>query len=286
MVSTIKKILAKNNISEWSLVYSDISASELFFIKKNLDMRRAKDVEKYRLTVYNSFSKDGCDYKGSSSIEIVPFQSESEIESLIKKAYFAASFVRNKTYDLPKKEVGCKPSQSGLAKLSLEDCALAFAEALYSPDDGKNGGAFVNSSEIFVKRANIKIMNSNGTEVSYCDYSAEGEFVVQCKEPEDVEMHFTFEYNSLNTDAIAKLVKSALSSISDRAVAKKELKTGTYDVILSDRYLAKLMGFFAARTSASSIYACLIILYVSPISRRSLWQLAVCTAFFLRSCSH
>ncbi len=254
LINDICRALGELNVAEWILSQTDTETAELFFIKHNLDMRRMKKVTKINVTVYRPFEKDGAKMKGSSSVEIVPSQSFVEIKALIEKAYFAASFVANPTYSLPDKVIGeLKKSESDIAKVSVGDAAMVMAKAMFA-GESKDNKAFINSGEIFAEKSTTRILSACGTDVSYEDCNVNGELVVQCKEPEDVEMFRSFEYDGLKTDAVTALVKEALSQVEDRAIAKKELPSGSYDVILSGEQLAELMSFYPERTSGNMVF--------------------------------
>jgi len=92
-----------------------------------------------------------------------------------------------------------------------------------------------------------------------------GEFVVQCKQPEDVEIHNIFSYDSLDTAALAKKVGEALSFVRDRARAQRILKSGKYDVVLSGDAVASVLSFYMSRSAAHMIYP-----------KYSTWQVGDC----------
>ena len=128
-----------------------------------------------------------------------------------------------------------------------------MARALFAPDTG--GDAFVNSAEIFVHRSTRRIFSSEGTDVSYTDARVKGEFVVQCKAAEDVEMYCQFEYGGLDEQALTAKVAEALSFVRDRARAKKALKSGKYDLVLSGEQVAEVLSYYKDRASASMVYS-------------------------------
>jgi len=51
----ILNALRKNGISVYLINEDVIESTELFFIKRKLDMRRKKNVHHYSVTVYNDF---------------------------------------------------------------------------------------------------------------------------------------------------------------------------------------------------------------------------------------
>lgn len=71
MLDKIKQILSANNVDGYKIVENKVEANELFFIKKNVDMDRAKDVHHFKVTVYKDIEEDGKKYKGSASFQVV-----------------------------------------------------------------------------------------------------------------------------------------------------------------------------------------------------------------------
>lgn len=253
MMEMIQEVLREVGVSHWSISDQQVSAAELFFIRRALDMRRMKSTRKYIVTVYHDFEKSGTPMRGSSSVTILPAQSREAVKKALEDTWFAASFVENPFYELPEKQT-CAPMtmESGLSSLPVEEAAMKLSEALFSAERG--GKAFLNSAEIFVEKTTRRLLMSTGTDVCYTRYSAKGEFVAQCREPEDVEMHHIFEYDTLACDALRKEAETALRQVEDRAAAEKNLPTGTYDLILSDRQVETILSYFVERSDASMIY--------------------------------
>lgn len=127
-----------------------------------------------------------------------------------------------------------------------------MARALFGPDVHED--AFVNSAELFVWRVRRRILSSEGTDVSFVNSGVDGEFVVQCKEPEDVEIHNQFEYDALDEEALSAKVAEALTFVRDRARAKRVLKSGKYDLILSGNAVMEVLSYYRDRSAAGMVY--------------------------------
>ena len=259
MLNRIKNTLNTLGIAHWRINETKEESAELFFVRKELDMRRIKDVCKYFVTVY----RDGEGEKptrGATSVTLLDSMSDEVLTDKLKGAYFAAQFAANPYYDLPDPVSAPAICKTGiLAEAPLTESAWKMAEALFAPDTRED--AFINSAEIFVTRLSRRILSSCGTDVSYTDAKADGEFVVQCLTPEDVEMHHTFSYGELETEALSAKVSEALSFVCDRAHAQRTLKSGNYDVILSGNNVPTVLSYYVSRSSASMLY-----------SRYSSWQ--------------
>ncbi len=256
MIQRIKNALSRCGVSLWRINQREEETAELFFVKKQLDTRRIKDVRKYEVTVFRDVeAKDGGrPSRGFTSVMLIASMDDERLDEALKGAYYAAQFAANPYFDLPDPVQAPMVEKTGeLAQAPLAQSAGKMAKALFAPDVHQD--AFVNSAEIFVVRSACRIVSSEGTDVSYTDARVNGEFVVQCREPEDVEMHNTFEYDELNGEALSAKVAEALTFVRDRARAQKILKSGKYDLVLSGNAVAEVLSYYADRSSAGMVYA-------------------------------
>lgn len=253
MVSKIINALKKENVATWRINSTKTKRAELYFIKKNLDIPRYAEMQEYEVSVYHDMEEDGQKLRGVSTCYIEQGQTDEEIQTKIKNAYYAAQFVKNKFYELPDPVVADKkPSRSDLAGKDVCEIANAFADTVLSvPTDDI---AFVNSLEIFVTHKECQIVSSTGTNVSYDDDLVKGEYVTQCKSPVDVEQYRDFAYNNFDTESLSKAVLAAIEDVKKRANAKGNPKKGTYNVILTGKNLKDFFYYYLARGNASTIF--------------------------------
>lgn len=254
MIESILKLLKEEGISEYRINETRRQSAELFFIKKKLDMRRMADTHGILVTVYRDFTEDGVTYKGSCGAELAPDLTGAEIRARIQSAYFAAGFVKNPYYHLPKGKK--RPHINMPAKMSeqpLFDSAWRMADALFLPDTETD--AFLNSAEIFAVKSDVRILNSNGIDVSYTRYSLNGEFIAQAPAPQDVELYFSFGYDDVAPEALSELSRKALLRVRARAEAVSAPKAGEYTVLLSDTHVCTVLANYLERADASMIYA-------------------------------
>ena len=256
MIERIKSALARCGIDRWRINERREESAELFFVKKQLDTRRVKDVSKYEVTVFRDVpGKEGeKPARGFTSVQFIASMEDARLDEELKGAYYAARFAANPWFELTDPVQAPVVEKRGeLAEAPLARSAGKMARALFAPDTQKD--AFVNSAEIFVVRSFRRIVSSEGTDVSYTDANINGEFVVQCKTPEDVEIHNQFEYDALDEAALSAKVAEALTFVRDRARAQKILKSGRYDVVLSGDEVAEILSFYTTRSSANAVYA-------------------------------
>ncbi|MCI9444839.1 MAG: hypothetical protein K2P04_07375 [Oscillospiraceae bacterium] len=256
MIARIQKALEKCGISLWRVNETVEETAELFFVKKQLDTRRVKDVRKYEVTVFRDVEDTGGGRprRGFTAARLVSSMDDGQIEEELRGAYYAAQFAANPYYELPDPVKAPMVEKTGpLAEAPLAESAGKMVKALFAPDVHED--AFLNSAEVFVHRKLLRILSSEGADVSYTDACVKGEFVVQCREPEDVEIHNTFFYDDLNGEALSGKVTEALAFVRDRARARRVLKSGKYDLVLSGNQVAEVLSYYQSRSSASAVYA-------------------------------
>lgn len=256
MIERIKSALVRCGITLWRINEREDETAELFFVKKELDTRRLKDVHKYEVTVFRDVAVDGQEKpaRGFTSVQLISSMDDGKLDEELKGAYYAAQFAANPWFEMPDPVQAPMVEETGeLAKAPLAQSAGKLARALFASDIHED--AFVNSAEIFVYRVRRHILSSEGTDVSFVNSGVNGEFVVQCKAPEDVEIHNQFEYQALDEAALSAKVAEALAFVRDRARAQRILKSGTYDLILSGDAVPELLSYYTARSAAGMVYS-------------------------------
>ena len=128
----IKKLLKEAGISEYIVNQVKERTAELFFVKKQLDTRRIKDVEKFNITVYRTAEKDGTKLRAATDATVLAAMTDAEIVSILKDAYFAAQFAMNPYYELPDPvQAPLKEAHGTLAEQAPEQSAGEMAAALF-----------------------------------------------------------------------------------------------------------------------------------------------------------
>ena len=256
MIERIQSALKKCGITMWRINVVEEESAELFFVRRQLDTRRTKDVCKYEVTVFRDTEnpEGGKPNRGFTTVPIVSSMDGAQLEEALQGAYCAAQFAANPFYELTAPVKAPLVERTGpLAENSLAESAGRMAKALFAPDTHED--AFVNSAEVFVHRFRHHVLSSEGTDVSYMDACVKGEFVTQCKQPEDVEIHNRFFYDELNEQALSDKVSEALTFVRDRARAQRVLKSGRYDLVLSGDAVGEVLTYYMSRSSAQAVYA-------------------------------
>ncbi|MFT5875846.1 MAG: putative Zn-dependent protease [Clostridium sp.] len=260
MIERIKKLIAgfvKSDSSEmdgFKLIENKITASELFFIKKDLDMYRAKDVHNFNITVYKNFEEEHVAYTGSSSAIIHPTMTNEEILQVIEEIAFAARFSKNKYYPLV--EPSHKIQRSIISNFSekpLSDWLPTLTQAMYNSDVCDKGG--INSSEIFLNKVYTRIVSSTGIDVSFISYKGELEFITNWKEDaEEIELYTHIDFSEMDYNLIDEKVKEMLIVSKEKAIATPTPALGKYNVLLNGTPVVELLNYYLSKASAKAVY--------------------------------
>ena len=250
MINRIIDAIKTVSPAAWRIEKREEETAELFFVKKQLDTRRSKDVTFYTVTLFRRGEEEKM---GFTSIVLPPDIAWDELKTRLAEAYYAASFAMNPGYAMPDPvRDNVEAAQTPLMQDPLNKTASRMTAALFEKDTHPQ--AFLNSAELFVERKKTRIVSSEGTDVSWSSARIKGEFVAQCREPEDVEIYQDFSYDSLRPEALSSLVEETLRFAADRARAQKILKTGSYDLILTGDNIGEILDLYTARSSARMIY--------------------------------
>lgn len=253
MIGKIIDALHALGIDTYSISEIRSWSAECFFIRRNLDLKRRTTLCDYKVSVYRISEEDGRRLVGDSTVAVYPGMGEEELKEALSSAYHAASFVRNPYYPLPagSREEPVR-SASGFADGSLEENVKKIAETIYGADVRED--VFVNSVEIFAVRKWTRVVNSNGVDVSWESFNANGEYVIQCVTPQDVETHHVFHLREPDPDTLRADVEHAIKQTRDRAEAVQAAPAGRYTVILSGDQVNTLVRYYMDRAGAGMVY--------------------------------
>lgn len=273
MIECIRQALAKEHIDCYSIRRTRTESAELFYIKKDLDLRRMKRTEKCEVSVYRDFEKDGKAMRGFSNVTIFPEMDRETVEKKLADAWYAASFVENPAYPLPgPAEAGMEEAgrrKAGIEEAGMEDGCQAgrpeeadslplteiadrYVRALYQAD--VRADAWINTAEFFVTRKQVVFQNSEGIDVQFEKTGVSGEYVVQCGKPQDVEQYHGFSYDGMDEARLYEEAVEALESVCSRAHATHAPKSGTYDIILGGREIGQLLDIYTEKADLYMIY--------------------------------
>lgn len=251
MKEKICKLLKENkDLSGYSVVFSNTVSKEAFFIKDKLDMNRGKEVFHVLLTVYKDFEIDGKKYRGSATCKVSPQDDDSTIKQKISDSIFAAGFVKNEWYPLPK-SAECKVD-SKIDHKELLDSLLKMKNSVYSKNETK---ANINSVEFFASSTFVEVVNSEGLDVSFIESKNEAEVITDAKGTEEVEIYGYEAYGKVCEASLKEAVQEQLNNTGERAIAKKAAHIDSINVILRGSAVPSFFDFYITQTSSSNVYS-------------------------------
>ncbi len=241
-------------VDEWLVGERQTQSAELFFIKKKLDMNRAKKVHHINVTVYKNFEEDGVKYKGSASTRLSPTMTYEEIKAKIEQAALAASLVKNPYYEL------AAPSSDKLGQVSskfsegdLASYMPKLANALYKKNIMKTSK--VNSCEFFLEKTDARVANSSGVDESFALYSGHIELIVDCRQSgEEVEIIEFFDFSDMCLEKIEQTAQEALENAMLRAEAVPTPKLKDIPVILAKDNVNEFLSYYVQKANAQLVY--------------------------------
>lgn len=244
----------KSNVDEYKIINTKTTSTELFFIKDQLQMNRGKDVEKTTVFVYRNFEENNKKYKGSSSAQLAPTMTMKEMEDAIDTAALAASFVKNEYYELEHPTNDVAPTiESKFSQGEMIDNIANLVKDIY--EENNQFGSYINSTEFFINQKNIRIMNSNGIDVSFITYDGEIELITENKEgKEAIESYDVIQFSDYNPTKIKELIDESMQFASLRSKAIPMPKVDNIPVILDGVAARRLWNYYLFNAEASSLY--------------------------------
>ncbi len=251
MTDKIIRLLGSLNIEHYLINEIKTEGTELYFVRRRLDMKRAKSTHKCNVSVYRDEDKDGCAMRGVAEVLIFSDMSDEEISAKLESAYSSAEYSLAPAYPLCE-GYGSKRTGDSTFENDLDSMAQKYAEAVFLHDTG--AGSYVNCAEIYVTREAHRIVNSRGVDVEYTEYRCDGELVVTSKEGEDVELFDYFSYTGDGSKALSERVRELLLAVFDRAKATRTLNSGEYDLIIEGDACRELYGYYLWKANAKNIH--------------------------------
>lgn len=243
-----------DNINGWHILDRKVSSQELFYIKQNVDMNRAKDVHHFDVTVYKDFEENGKKYKGSSTTKIAPTMVKEEIIEALNEAAYAATFVKNEYYPLVSKTNNeTIKTDSAMDKKSLKAWLPEFSAAIFKSDIPDENA--LNSAELFLNKNDYRITNSEGVDVTYANYGIHLEFITNWKgEKEEVESFRNMNFAEFEPQQIANEVKTMIEFSKSKSNAEETPALTDFNVLLTGGSVQEFFGYYITHTNVQSVY--------------------------------
>ncbi|AKI98060.1 metallopeptidase TldD-related protein [Kosmotoga pacifica] len=253
MLKKIRDVLENtSDVTDWKIVETIKEGHELYFIKKELDMNRAKRVRYYEVTVYRDFELKGKKFKGSASTTIHPTMSREEIKRRIEESIFAAGFVRNRPYPIAEPSNPSGEISSKLQKGDISDWIVEIASEVFSPD--KMESAFLNSTEIYLTKVQTHILNSRGVDAYFDAVRTFIELIVAAQGKEEVELYHQLRFSDYEPGSISERIAEFLEETSERARAKPTPALKSSTVLQVSEPVEEFLYYYVINSNAKAVY--------------------------------
>ena len=235
-------------LSDWRLTVKRSDTQEYFFIRRQLDMWRAKNVEKFDLVLYRDFEEKGEFYRGLYQLSLHPTLSFSEAKTMIEKGIESAKFLKNTYFPIPEESrvKGFETTQTSAF------AAEVYLNALFDGMEDPEGG--INSCEIVFENVTTSIRNSRGVFVSFTSPRIFAEVVLDWKgEREEVELIEYLHAQTVDADSVRKEMSQKRYLVQERAKARPTQSAREHPVVLSreavgEREEVELIEYLHAQT--------------------------------------
>ncbi|MDC7235921.1 MAG: metallopeptidase TldD-related protein [Spirochaetales bacterium] len=254
MFETIKNILINADIDDWTVLEKRSRSRELFFIRKSLDMNRAKDVVSSTVTVFKDFTEDCTSYRGSASVVLGNNMTEEEMKAKLENAVFAAGFVKNPHYPIhPGVTSSFTGNRGRLSEKNLMPVCSDIIKSLYKHDNHQDGG--INSAELFLNQMEYRFVSSEGTDLSYTQNRGTIELVCDWNDGKGgVELYNMFSFADFDSALIEEECRRQIESCRLRAEARPAGLIESVNIILKGAAVRDMMDFYRAHSNVKGIY--------------------------------
>ncbi|MDD6467058.1 MAG: metallopeptidase TldD-related protein [Erysipelotrichaceae bacterium] len=248
MLEQLKQVLQASEATDYQITVTKTRSHEFFFVRHDLEMNRIKDVTHYLVQVFLA-SKDQ-QYVGDATFEVPNDSTVEEITELVKKGVYAASFVKNPAFHLPK-------ATQTIIEPRIQEDALAVAQDFVEVmrDLPETETEDVNSYEIFVNEVEKHILNSQGVDVTYSYLDSMVEVVINARlEQHEIELYRNYRSGSCDKEYLRNQIIQTMQIGKDKCIAKDTPCLQDIDVVFTSSDAVKLFRYYTNLTASSYKY--------------------------------
>ena len=246
----IVQILSNQGASDYSVIATDTSSYELFFVHGKLETVRKSVHAAAQATVY--VDHDG--KRGGASFGLDESATADEITMKTKAALSRANIIFDEPYAIP----SCTDKldaeiPSNLCGKDEKQTGAEVAEAVLRACTKKE--CDINALEVFVTTKVSTVRNSRGVDKRQTKHTVSVEAIPTCNgAAESVELFETYTYGSLDTQAITREIAARIEDVSARAQAVKPSIKIDCPVVFNPYETRTLFEELTADANYSGIY--------------------------------
>ena len=248
----INGLNTSTSITGWLIQEITTLSSQAFYVMEKLETKRSVDTVEYHITVYKNFTEGEVMYTGSSSFVLNHRISKNDLINKIEEAAYAASFVKNKAFNLV--EGGKKKSWTQKA---FEEDAFTLLDkiaTIFFSVSEKNRR--FNALEAFHNTIKTHIVSSLGVNYTKTLHKVSVEAIPSFDGPiNKVELYKYFNYTSIDFDLIKNDAVTALNDVLIRYQATVLQAVSKTDVIIKDEDLRNFFDNLIEDYSYQAVYS-------------------------------
>lgn len=249
LIDIVEGLLKQASCDGYSITCSNQIGYEAYFVKEDIDIIRAKDIQSCKVTVYVDCVEEDIKYRGSADVLLNAAYSEEEMLEKINEACVLASYVKEPYYTLPEGFIEHQEKQTSNLKNQLTEISNALKR--YEVEENE----VINSFEVFANETLVELRNSNGLQVEYVSNSNSIEVIVNVsKEGHEIEIYHADTFAHKSSSEIYSELKKILKYGQDKMVAGP-LEADINRVVICDRDVRKLINYFTHQINAYSLYS-------------------------------
>ena len=245
----VEVLLKEAPCNDYKIISMHKVGYEAYFVKKDVDILRNKELESCQVVVYVDTVEDGNKFRGSAKVTLSAAYLDEEIKEKIKEACVLASYVKEPYYPLP---VGFEEHQLK-SESSLKAQLTQIAKALMEYKLKEN--EVLNSFEIFANETEIELRSSQGLKVTYTSVANEIEVIVNVnKEGHEIEIYHADTFANKSADELQSDLKRILQYGQDKMIATP-LNVDIGRIAICNRDVEKFLNYFSYQINSYTLYA-------------------------------
>ena len=258
MMNTVERTLAAlralPGADAWKLVELRAERNERYYIGRVPETARAVSKTDCDVSVYVDSGEGESRTRGECAVKIADGASDAEIAAALSRAVSTAAGMRNPWFPLAEPGSAApvpppNPFEGVDPAVSLE----GLRAALYRHDG--EGGASINSLELFLSRTATRVVNSSGVDVSWTAWNGHCEFVVNAGAGRDqVELWTERDFAVPDHEALAALARARLAAARDRLAAVPTPDCEGLPLVLAGELAGEIFAYYKANLSAQAVY--------------------------------
>ncbi|MFA5697351.1 MAG: metallopeptidase TldD-related protein [Candidatus Izemoplasmatales bacterium] len=247
----VKSLQANPQVTDWLVNETQTTSNQAFYVMQKLETTRTVSTCEYSVTVYHRFNENENEYLGASSFVISHKLSTKALVKMIEEAVFAASFIKNKAYNLV---TGIKKQSWKEKTLTVEPYAMIDKIATVFFNESKANIRF-NALEVFLSQTTNHIVNSRGVDLKKTLNKINVEAIPSYDgQKHNVELYKYYTYKALDFEVIKADAIDALKDVTARYDAEPIKDIHQLDVILSDKDAGEFFDNLISDFSYVGIY--------------------------------